>query len=82
MSLTLLVTMLYFLSRQVSRLVDSEGAAVLAVQSRVVVTLDQVDSETVKVLLQFLYTGRVRLGERQADSLHQLCTMLQIGPVQ
>ena len=61
---------------------ESEGAVVLAAQSRLVVTLDQVDSETVKVLLQFLYTGRVRLGERQADNLHQLCTMLQIGPVQ
>jgi len=65
------------LLKNVSKLIkDTQGY--LLTQPKLVITLEGVLSNTVHILLQFLYIGKIQLKETDADNLHALCQMLKI----
>merc|ERR1719378_315816 len=47
-------------------------------QEKIVIILENVKSQTVENLLQFLYAGEVTVSEENAEHIHDLCQMLQI----
>merc|ERR1719259_705949 len=47
-------------------------------QEKIVIILENVKSQTVENLLQFLYAGEVTVSEENAEHIHDLCQMLEI----
>eukprot|EP00092_Neocalanus_flemingeri_P017647 GFUD01019090.1.p1 GENE.GFUD01019090.1~~GFUD01019090.1.p1 ORF type:complete len:821 (+),score=212.40 GFUD01019090.1:59-2521(+) len=65
------------LLKNVSKLIKDTQLHLLA-QAKLFITLEGVLSNTVHILLQFLYIGKIQLKENDADNLHALCQMLKI----
>merc|ERR1719228_2254834 len=47
-------------------------------QEKIVIILENVKSQTVENLFQFLYAGEVTVSEENAEHIHDLCQMLEI----
>ena len=63
--------------KNISLLIESH-VTLLKFQQKIFITIEDVSSLTVLNLLQFLYSGEVTVSERDAESLHQLCLLLNI----
>jgi len=65
------------LMKNISKLV-LQSLQLSLLQEKIVIILENVNSQTVENLLQFLYAGEVTVSEENAENLHDLCQMLEI----
>jgi len=65
------------LMKNISKLI-LQSLQLSLLQEKIVIILDNVKSQTVENLLQFLYAGEVTVSEENAEHIHDLCQMLEI----